>query len=281
MNRQLSFHSPLHRGTECFTLIELLVVVAIIAILAGLLLPTLQQARNRGKTISCLNNLKTIGYAQTTYSSDYQDWIVPVAQKCTVWAASDFGCSWWGVLGGLSSGSNYGVSLTMTAQGIKPGGTYDCPSEPVPFGLTGSNPLRYKQPKYIMNLISGMIKPKGETPTKETNYVRKLNCLTKPSSAIFSGDSLAPACYNTIFADEIGRFAFRHGRKEWRTSKNTMPMPGLGMVNMIFMDGNARSVPVKELLVSPYDSVNKKARLTVASYCGYNPDQGVPFYEKE
>ncbi|HTV43053.1 MAG TPA: prepilin-type N-terminal cleavage/methylation domain-containing protein [Candidatus Sulfotelmatobacter sp.] len=58
-----------------FTLIELLVVIAIIAILAAILLPVLDQARQRGLMVSCLNNMKELQGCYRMYVDDNNDWL--------------------------------------------------------------------------------------------------------------------------------------------------------------------------------------------------------------
>ncbi len=60
-----------------FTLIELLIVIAIIAVLAGMLLPALSQTKAVAKGIICTGNLRSIGKFYHQYASDYDDWQLP------------------------------------------------------------------------------------------------------------------------------------------------------------------------------------------------------------
>jgi prepilin-type N-terminal cleavage/methylation domain-containing protein/prepilin-type processing-associated H-X9-DG protein len=65
------------RTSPGFTLIELLVVIAIVSILAALLLPALALAKERGRMVSCLNNLKQMSVAIIGYSGEHEDDLVP------------------------------------------------------------------------------------------------------------------------------------------------------------------------------------------------------------
>lgn len=95
-------------------MIELLIVVAIIAVLAGMLLPALNRAKQTAQGIACRSNQKQIGLAQGLYSGDNADWIVPGKMKpgsSSVWQLM------------LSYGGDPGYDLaSRTAAGRSPYG---------------------------------------------------------------------------------------------------------------------------------------------------------------
>lgn len=65
-------------GRAAFTLVELLVVMGVIAILVGILLPSLSRARGQAQAIQCMSNLRQLGIAFISYGADHESYQIPI-----------------------------------------------------------------------------------------------------------------------------------------------------------------------------------------------------------
>jgi prepilin-type processing-associated H-X9-DG protein/prepilin-type N-terminal cleavage/methylation domain-containing protein len=213
-----------------FTLIELLVVIAIIAILASMLLPALNAAREKAKLISCLSNEKQIMLSWQSFTMDNND--RPPPHKVDDPAAADMnqrnytedqGSTWVSLmreylpLGGMTyNGTSYWNVIPVKARS----GIIHCPSD-------------VNLPKYEWNTQYGMIQYDiGGRFAWSVKAIGTMSEIQKPSRKAVYGDSKYGTTHTVYFGSHFldnGSYAqwgyLRHG----------------GKMNFTFADGHAKT----------------------------------------
>lgn len=149
------------RSKRLFTLIELLVVIAIIGILAAMLLPALQMAKEASHQAVCANNLKQIGIALSAYSLDFHDWL-PTANQNSI--AEPGNTDWKDLV--IPYLHNRGTDFKKES-------TFICPSNHFP--LSGANAIHYgmnyQLDYYSNNKLTRIVKPAEKLLVSEKNYL--------------------------------------------------------------------------------------------------------------
>ena len=218
--------------SRAFTLIELLVVIAIIAILAGLLLPSLSRAKESGQRIACNNNLRQIDLAFLMYIDENSD-TVPTPSNSNRWT-------------------------TVLLPGYRSTNVLRCPSDvPNPYSLGMDEPNPETHPadaaprSYIMNAWDDYFRDPEttNTPLKEVLFA-------DPSGSIVFGEKVGDAPPPGTVQQTLGQFYLNYLSPDggvpsdvWTQldeKKHAQGKGNRGGSNYAFVDGSIRFIKFGE-----------------------------------
>ena len=253
-------------GCSCFvrkfSLIELLIVIAIIAILASLLLPALNSARERGRSISCLGRMREVNMILSLYADFYDDYMLPRGGR--VDPVPD---NWYTML------TRSGLGLKREEKLSEGSESFRCPA--LEARKDNSYVNRDDDQLFGLNIwITGKdtISDCATSFVKRSQMCKKVRdfCVRRPSDQILLADSVYTT-YSYTFSVPVqyigiavkyntagnGAVHFRHGNN----------------ANFCMLDGSAAGMRIHGALFSLFDSARQRLEQVDSS-----PEAGVGGY---
>lgn len=227
-----------------FTLIELLIVIAIIAILASMLLPALNRAREKARSINCVGNLNTVMKLQTLYADDNDDIIICYTTDSRPYAKHLY---WTG----------------YTTEAMTP---FFCPGtpkalcdKPILPGLTGTAQYyTYGIYNYRSDGAGAYYEARKDRTgsfafmSSDSMYYVAKRCKS-PSSVILHGDT------RYYRGNYVGTSNWNFNPiTELNSSSAAVPHSGRG--NFAYLDGHVKGLGVRELKAEGYTKINDGIR---------------------
>jgi prepilin-type N-terminal cleavage/methylation domain-containing protein/prepilin-type processing-associated H-X9-DG protein len=208
-------HQP-RAARPAFTLIELLVVIAVIAILLGLLSPSLAAARKRGYSTACMNNLKQMSAAIQMYLNEHEDEISGLSGIFPAWTDTSSTQAWTKLI--------YPYVKTTRVY-LDPGRPGSLPEIPI---------------HYYLNLLPSYVEA-GGNPSNGTPFgafLLKSKSISNPAAFVLLSDDL----WIQGLQQDIDPTNETGDKSGFTGGNKTYPPYHMGRVNVAFADGHVATV---------------------------------------